>query len=450
MTPGELRKCIDTIVIVTMENRSFDHLLGTMRMAPYGARTDIDGIEELANIKYGNPSQNATLVQPFLGVDGPFVSDLPHERPAVATQLAHSPLAGYTMTGFVQAYEHANGTSGMLQPPPMGLLTPSQIPTTSFLAREFAICDHWFAPIPTSTHPNRLMALSGYTLIEDTYSKPLPSHDLVFDWLSKRGVPWRVYSAGLPFLTLMPKMWSAMLNGDHFRSFDHLAHDVQSEPDGTFPRVIVVEPDYEDSPVHISGHACDNHPPLSMAFGETFLQQVYEAITSNEKRWAKTLLILMYDEHGGFYDHVPPRPISFPPPPGADFTAPFESTGPRVPAILISPWVARRSACNATFDHTSMLQLIAERFDTTPYSDGVEARRVAGIKSVSVALDASLHGATAPVLPSVNLLTSVILSTAKPSSTASRQAFAASVTEFAKTPGALQRYPAIAQWMASK
>ena len=451
MNPDELRKCIDTIVIVMMENRSFDHLLGTMRMAPYGGRTDIEGIDDLTRVDYGNPSANATLIQPFLAKDEPFLCDLPHERPAVATQLAKS-IAGYAMTGFVQAYEHANGTSGQLQPPPMGLLTPPQVPVTGFLAREFAVCDRWFAPIPTSTHPNRLMALSGYTLDEDTYNKPLPSHDLFFEWLDARHVNWRVYSAGLPFLTLMPKMWPSLIDRNRFRSVDWLAHDFQHEPDGTFPQVIVVEPDYEDSPIHFSGHACDNHPPLPVAFGEAFLERVYEAVTANKQRWAKTLFILMYDEHGGFYDHVPPLPIAFPPPPKANFTVGFDSTGPRVPAILISPWVRPQGACNATFDHTSILQLFAERFDTAPYSAGVDARRAAGIASVSQALNPSLGYRPPPPLPTINLSTSVILSTTKPASSKAHQAFASAVDQFANAQGknALQSYPAIAQWMASR
>lgn len=451
MTPKQLNDSIDTIVIVMMENRSFDHLLGTMRLDPYGGRTDIEGIDDLANINYANPSANAELIQPFLAKDGPLISDLPHERDPVKTQLAKSPFGGYAMNGFVQAYEHATGTSGVSQPPPMGLLTPPQIPITSFLAREFLICDHWFSPIPTSTHPNRLMALAGYTLIEDTYNKLLPNHDLLFHWLTQRNVPWRVYHAGLPFLTLMPRMWGDMLDLNLFRGFDQLAHDFQNEPDAAFPNVIVVEPDYEDSPIHMSGHACDNHPPLPMAFGETFVQHVYEAVTANPARWAKTLMILMYDEHGGFYDHVEPLPIAFPPPPGATYTVGFDSTGPRVPVVLVSPWVPPHSACKLNFDHTSVLQLLAELFDVgKPYSAGVDARRLAGINSVSAALDASAGGRPAPSLPAISLSTSVVLSNTKPPATPSRQAFAEAVDQFSKTPGATQKFPSIAQWVASR
>jgi phospholipase C len=452
MTPDQLRASIDTIVIVMMENRSFDHLLGPLRMAEYGGRTDIDGIDNLANVDWGNNSQNGTLIQPFLATDGPFTADLPHERAPVATQLAKSNIAGYTMTGFVRAYENATGTSGNLRPPPMGLLTPGQIPITSFLAGQFKICDRWFAPIPTSTHPNRLMAWSGYTLNDDTFSKPLPDQELFVDWLAQRNVRWRIYSAGLPFLTLMPKMWPKMLDANLFRSASQLANDVQNEPDGAFPQVIVVEPDYDDSPIHLSGHACDNHPPLPMAFGEMFLQHVYEALTSNPQRWQKTLLIVHYDEHGGFWDHVAPLPIAFPPPPNANFTVGFESTGPRVPGLLVSPWVTPRSSCSALFDHTSILQLLAERFGDEPYSAGVAARAAAGIQSLSVALDADVAPAPPPDLPSVNLATSVVLSAVKPATTNSKQAFAAAVDQFAQANGqaALSAYPAIAQWRASR
>jgi phospholipase C len=454
MNANELRQCIDTIVIVMMENRSFDHVLGSLCLPEYGGRSDVDGIADLADTDYANPSQNATMIQPFVAKDEMMPSDLPHERGEIATQLAQSDIAGYTMTGFVQAFEQASGTSGQLCPPPMGLLPPAQIPVTSFLAREFALCDRWFAALPTSTQPNRLMALSGYSRCDQTLAGPLPEQQLVFDWLSQRPTPvrWRVYSEGLPFLTLMPRMWLPMIEGKNFKSTNALAQDFQSEGDGTFPQVIIVEPDYGDSPVHVSGHACDNHPPLPMSFGETFLQRVYAAVTANQQRWRKTLLVLCYDEHGGFYDHVAPLPIPYNPPPDANFSVPFESTGPRVPALLISPWVRRQAACHHVFDHTSILQLIAERFGSGPYSDSVDARRAAGIESLSAALDASIAYAAPPALAPIALAAPLPMTAAPPASTPARQAFATSVNQLVQSHGsaALQRYPAIARWQASR
>jgi len=133
MNRQELLDRVDTIVIVMMENRSFDHLLGTMCQSQFGGRTDIDGVRSLLDPNLANPASDGTLVFPFIMRDVPLTNDLPHERDFVSVQLAPSNIAGGpTMTGFVKAYEKATGTTGVKDPPPMGLLTPHDLPTTSF------------------------------------------------------------------------------------------------------------------------------------------------------------------------------------------------------------------------------------------------------------------------------------------------------------------------------
>ncbi len=217
MDRATLLSRVDTIVIVMMENRSFDHIFGHLSLAAYGGRADIDGVSNPADPRLANPSANGTMVFPFVTRDGPLATDLPHERPFVTTQLAHSTVSGgFAMNGFVAAYEQFTQTSGQLQPPPLGMLTPPDLPVTSFLATQFAVCDRWFAPLPTSTQPNRLMALSGYTMRYATENGLLPAQDTLLDWLDRHKVRWRVYSAGLSFFTLMPKMWPGLLT-DRFR-----------------------------------------------------------------------------------------------------------------------------------------------------------------------------------------------------------------------------------------
>jgi phospholipase C len=103
-------------------------------------------------------------------------------------------------------------------------------------------------------------------------------------------------------------MWDKAL-GNQFRSFNALARDFQYEREDTFPQVIYVEPSYGDSPINLLTSPNDNHPPQPIAFGEELLRVTYQAVTSNPDRWAKTVMIVTYDEHGGFFDHVPPRPI---------------------------------------------------------------------------------------------------------------------------------------------
>jgi len=434
-----------------MENRSFDHLLGHLCQSQFGGRTDIDGIPNLLDPNLINPSGNGTLIRPFIAKDGPLTNDLPHERPFVAMQLASSPVTGGpSMTGFVKAYEAATGTSGVVDPPPMGLLTTPDLPATSFLAREYAVCDRWFAPIPASTQPNRLMAISGYTERDNTISGLLPNQDTLFQWLDAHHVPWRVYSAGLSFFTLMPRMWPDLLS-DRFRRLSALSFDFQHEPDATKPHVIVIEPDYDDTPVHLSGHANDIHPPLPMAFGEAFVRQVYEALTSNPGRWQKTVMVLTYDEHGGFFDHVVPPRVPCPPPPGASYPA-FETTGVRVPAIIASPLVQRGSAKHATLDHTSILACLAERFGEPgeTYSPAVQARATAGIQSLSAALDSGPPRSDIPQPSPTAITAAAALKTWVEPVNAMSSAYAAAIEQFAKAHGndALKKFPEIAHWLA--
>ncbi len=450
MNIDELRSRVDTIVVVMMENRSFDHILGHMSLPDYGGRTDIEGIHSLQDPNLANGSVNGTLVSPFIATDGPLPNDVPHEREFVTTQLARSAVAGgFTMTGFVKAYEDFTGTTGVLRPPPMGLLTPRDLPMTAFLAREYGLCDHWFAPLPTSTQPNRLMAMSGYTLNEHTHSGPLPNQHTVLDWLEQRQIRWRVYSAGISFFALMPQLWPFLLT-DHFQKLPALSHDVGA--DAPWPQVIFIEPDYADSPVHLSGHASDDHPPIAVAFGQAFLRQVYEALTSNPDRWARTVMILTYDEHGGFFDHVAPLAIPFAPPPNANFTAPFDSTGIRVPAIVVSPMIERGIVKHELLDHTSILQFIAERFGTGGeiYSADVEARRQAGIASVSALLNAQLGARDIAEAPSDPVTAVASLTTTREPTTDNQKAFVAAIEGFARAhgPAALAKYPEIAHWMS--
>ncbi len=458
MTPEDLRKSIDTIVIVMLENRSFDHMLGYLRLPDiprFGARPEVDGLRSLDDPQYANPSGSGDPVRPFLvDEDAPLPSDLPHERPFVAQQVAYSADDGFAMNGFVKAFEAFTGAS-VRDPAPMRVMTPQFLPVTSFFAEEFAVCDQWHAPLPTSTQPNRLMAVSGYTVVDTTQRGLLPDQDTVFDWCERHGVRWRVYSAGLSFFTLMPRMWPHLVNPRRFRSLSSLSRDVQFEEDATFPQVILVEPDYEDTPVHLGGHASDNHPPLPLAFGELFLKTVYDAVTSSAKRWGRTVMVVTYDEHGGFFDHVAPLIVPFAPPAGAQFTEAFASTGLRVPALVVSPYTQRRSVASLALDHTSILQMIAERFDPSGagYSAAVEARRAAAVPigSVTAALGTQPRAET-PRSPPVSLSTSVVLSDLREPLTEGQKAFAAALEAFAKDQGhaALEKYPQVAHWLANR
>ncbi len=377
---------IDTIVLVMFENRSFDHFLGHLSYDKL--QPEVDGlVSPLSQESYENLFQG-TAYKPFrIPKDINLEADLPHELDAVETQLARSSVTGqFTMSGFVEAYATATGSNPNPQADPMGFFSEKQVPISSFLAQHFCVCDRWFCPLPSSTQPNRTMAFCGESAIHTTKTQAISAKNNIFDWLTANGVRWRDYHDGLSFFALYPSLWHHML-GKNFRDYEFLFSDRLHEDEATAPQVIVVEPSYQDAPHLGSDQPNDNHAPLAIGWGEEFLRRTYEAISANVARWEKTLMVVYYDEHGGFFDHVPPPPVVYTT--TGNNPHRFTSMGPRVPALLISPFVQPGSVCHDLFDHTSVLQLLAEKFTPgQPYSASVAARsqQNPGPQSLSVAL----------------------------------------------------------------
>jgi phospholipase C len=219
--------------------------------------------------------------------------------------------------------------------------------------------------------------------------------------------------------------------------------------------VILIEPAYGDAPRIGGSLPNDNHPPLPVAPGEALLLQVYEALTCNPERWARTLLIVTYDEHGGFFDHVPPLPIRYDPAPNAVFRDPFLSTGLRVPALVVSPLVSPMSVFDGILDHTSILQLLAEKFapGEDGYSESVENRRRQGIRSVSEVLDLAAPRTGIPKAPGAPLRAEVRLGGGPVAGATDMQlAFAAAansmVQNFPKETA--QKYPEVSHWVLTQ
>lgn len=392
---------IHTIVIVMMENRSFDHMLGYLSLPDYG-RKNVDGLKLDAATSALHPAWPPEFVvpgpyTPFRLPDprAPLPGDPPHERRNIATQMGTPGQAQstYPMKGFVQSYPGTININGNDMPVVMGYFTGEDLPTYHFFAENFAICDHWFSCLPAGTQPNRLMAMSGQSSI-DTNRDLLPSQPLVYDWLTERGVRWRVYHEGLPFFSLMPSCLPKILDSDLFRSFEQFDDDFVHETDNTFPQVIFVEPRYTNAPHVDTPH--DDHAPSAVDGGQRFLMEVYAAVTANPDRWNSSAIIVTYDEHGGFFDHV--SPLNVPQVDPSTKYPQFTSTGVRVPAFVVSPFVEAGQVFNRNLDHTSILQLLGEKFGEGKYSDLVDARKAGGIGSVSSVL--SLQSARPGVAPS--------------------------------------------------
>src|SRR4051812_49407428 len=369
MSVAENLASIDTIVIVMMENRSFDHVLGFLSHESFDGRPDVDGLHQHGPaFDWDNPDSQGNLYAPTATPDGYLPGDVPHSRQGVATALA-----GGAMNGFIKAYHAYQSTDR--SPVPMRFCRPEDIPITAALARRYAVCDRWFASLPDDTFPNRLMALSGTTMIDSTDGitpvvKPLPRQNTVFDWLAAKRKTLEIYGdaksigdgAAGSFLLLMDSQWKHL---EHAHTLDALQSRWQAA--GKAPDVIYCEPFYNDFATAVGTHGNCNHPPLPMAYGEGFLKRVYEALTSNLEKWKRTMLVVCYDEHGGFFDHVAPPRMTFLPPPGSRWTSPtpFNSLGVRVPGIVVSPFVRQGACFSGLLDHTSIQQLMVDRFGSS-------------------------------------------------------------------------------------
>jgi phospholipase C len=373
---------IKNIIIVMMENRSFDHIYGYLSLPP-SSRADVEGLSNdpawLA--RFANADQGR-IYQPFLNTDPhtmPDEFDPPHERSNVAANLGLLQNGAYSMNGFVNGIPMTASSDPAIRKLVMGYFGPAQVPISDFFARNFTICDHWYSALPAGTQPNRLMAMGGFSMIDVNHTI-LPEQDLVYDWLNRHNVSWCVYHQGIPFFTMMPKWTPEILLSNHFRSFDKFESDLVNTPPDQLPQVIFVEPTYQDAP-HL-GFSTDQHAPSGVDNGEEFLMQVYNAASNSPSFWAGALLVVDYDEHGGFFDHVSPPMIPTAPPPNATYAQGFASLGVRTPGCVISPFVQQGFVSKAVLDHTSVLKLLGEKFGNGSYSDVVDPRPVQSLSAV--------------------------------------------------------------------
>lgn len=347
---------IDHIVVLMLENRSFDHLLGYLSHPNEGRlRPDVDGLKGNETNTYTDNQgvektvRSARMASPIMN------GDPHHDWNSVKTQLDNN------NGGFVQNYfTEVNNPD-----PIMHYFNGEDVPVFDHLAREFTICDRWFCSIPGPTQPNRAYALAGTSeSIKDNFTaKQLLtgsgwSAPTIFEVLPDT-VSWRIYShdiAGLRFFKKFRTKWVEQIDKiDKF--FEHAEA-------GSLAQVTWIDPDFGITVY--PGPPNDDHPPHDMRHTQNLVSSVYNALLASPQ-WSKTLLVITYDEHGGFYDHVSPRQFT-----PVDSDPEFEQYGPRVPAFLVSPWVAPGvaygSATNGlpasevVFDHTSILRTILRRF----------------------------------------------------------------------------------------
>lgn len=409
---------INHIVVLMLENRSFDHMLGFLyadsgNMSPAGQ--PFEGLTGKESNPGAAGSGPVTVSKIAPGTTRTYY--LPGADPGEGYAATNAQLFGNataptppveTNQGFVvnfadtlvwEAKQKWSILPGTVAADIMAMHTPDTLPVLSGLARGFAVCDHWFASVPTETLPNRAFVTAGTSqghMDDKTKAFTAPT---IFASLSKLGVSWMIYGYDADPLTRMdfPDLVQAPdTNFGHFADFQAAAAK------GTLAAYSFLEPSWGSS-----GNS--QHPNYDVALGEQLIHDVYYALR-NGPAWNQTLLIVTYDEHGGCYDHVPPPSGAIPPDHTAgEYGFDFKRFGPRVPTLLISPLIApgtvlRVPAGTMPFDHTSILRTLQLRWNVQPLT-----ARDAAAPDVSAALtlstprtDDPLAGVTVPVSKGVN------------------------------------------------
>ena len=355
---------VDHIVVLMLENRSFDHMLGYLSLE--GGRDDIDGLREgLANDHDGRR-------YPVHHLETTAIPDDPdHSGRSVDLQVG-----GGAMSGFVASYAETLSGRGVLDVDPgrvMGYYNAADVPVYDHLARHFAVCDRWFSSVPGATWPNRLYAISGRAARSRDdlphNRPPMYNQPSFVRHLDAHGVTWRWYSFEVGTLRLADARYK-LGHHDSFAFFSRenlnwkaaleirmdsgAASFLEDAARGTLPSVSWIDPNFSNfNPIGFQPN--DDHAPADIKDGQELVLAIYHALAAGPQ-WDKTMLIIFYDEHGGFYDHVPP------PAAPDDNRRTFGRYGVRVPALIVSPWTEPGSVSTTVFDHTSIIKTILRRF----------------------------------------------------------------------------------------
>jgi hypothetical protein len=365
LTPGEQLARLDrhqSIVVVMMENRSYDHMLGDlMHMRPDPQ----------------DPYDGAPFGVKTAGVHG-FITGVPLVRARdlrLGTAIAVDPRHSFKATTFQMGdgTEQGSGTGDMLgfardlyrrsdsPQQAMTVYSEADLPTYYKLADEFCTCERWFAAHPGPTWPNRFATLMGSIPELENFHMDDPRIGYledrnIFDALNGAGVDWRLFESDVSIIRMFDRF---RLDSTNVVPIDdkEVGLEATLRQGGPLPRVMFIEPNFADIPPVKT--ADDDHPPADIAHGQKFISRICDLIWDSG-RFGQVLLVITYDEHGGFYDHVPPpgtargeqRSIARLHPDGPEYL------GVRVPAFVVSPFVSAGAKSRTVFDHTSILKTI--------------------------------------------------------------------------------------------
>ncbi len=313
--PSPAASGIDHIVVVMMENRSFDHYLGWLPGA--------DGKQ--AGLTFTDSSGTAHATHHLTVPYGCGFNDPDHSYAGGRVEFNDGACDGWLRAGDNDVF-----SIGYFKGPDLGFYGNA--------ARDWTVCDRYFAAILSSTFPNRIFQHAAQT---DRISNTFTFSELttIWDRLADKKVSHKYYYSDIPFTAL----WG-LKHLDISRQISEFYADAKA---GTLPAVSFIDPGFAGEA--IPGLSEDEHPLADIRLGQHFLGKVYEAITTSPN-WARTALIINYDEWGGFFDHVPPPKGPDPRPDlGTDGTG---RRGFRVPCLVISPRARRGAIAHEVYDHT--------------------------------------------------------------------------------------------------
>lgn len=356
---------ITTYVYLMMENRSYDHA--------FGARSLFEGKPGdgfSADLQF--PDLNGNMFKPYEpeGRAAPCVLDPPHGWDA-----SHEQFNAGAMDGFLREHQHDHGPGAREA---IQYLTRTHLPVSYALADNYTTCDRWFCSVMGPTLPNRAywhtgssLGLTNNNAVLDGFSAgiPIPS---IYNRLAEKGIDWAYYFGNLAVVSLLgnPGPYKLDLGPNdgtgHVRKFgdplDRRGTFFEDAAAGRLPPVVYIDPTFGDN---------DDHPPVHPILGQELFAAVYTALATSPQ-WKNILLVVTYDENGGFFDHVPP-------PTTTDDTLQrfgvdgFQQMGFRVPTMVIGPYVKQGHVSSVVYDHTSALKHLQNAFGLDSLTARVDA-----------------------------------------------------------------------------
>jgi phospholipase C len=408
---------ISNIVVLMLENRSFDHMLGFLYSSTGNVSPTGQPFEGLTGTE-SNPGTDGAAVPVYqIQATDENAYFMPGADPGEGYSATNSQLFGTTTApvppvatnqGFVTDYSYTLGWEGQenwsIVPGTtansiMGIFTPAMLPVLSGLAQGFAVCDYWFGSVPTETLPNRAFvhaATSQGSMNDSTKTFSCPT---IYSLLTQNNISWTVYGYDDPPLTRQDFTDIVNAPDSNFGLFTDFQAAAAA---GTLASYVFLEPSW-------SATGNSQHPNYNVALGEEMIHDVYYALR-NGSNWNQTLFIITYDEHGGCFDHVPPPQGAVPPDNSVgEDSFDFKRFGPRVPTVLVSPLIEAGTVFRVPvgampLDHTSILKTIETRWGLSSLT-----ARDAAAPDVSAALtlttprtDDPLAGVVVPVAATQN------------------------------------------------